>query len=332
MREGDMLTRLTEASVLRSELDDSVNFITRGDYPGAIEARYVRRDPDEVIVYLSSQTGCAKACRFCHLTQSGQTDGRDVTINEYLTQAKTVLEHYDQLVEEGGPAARTVNFNFMARGEVFANRAFLDGSSFKLLDALASLGLQRRLLPRFKLSTIMPRELDGRSLAELFPRLMPDIYYSLYSVDERWRRRWMPKALPAQHGLGMLADYAKVTRKIPVIHFALIAGENDQPQHMDAIAEAIGACGLRCDINLVRYNPFSDRQGAASNDQVMDRCARQLAEALPGCRVQIVGRVGYDVKASCGMFVAGRNTKKPRQLAQLPLLPTSPSVIHGHGA
>jgi len=331
MREGDLPASLTEAGVLRSEMDDSVNFVDRGEYPGAIEARYVRRDDDEVIVYLSSQTGCAKACRFCHLTQSGQTDGRDVTVQEYLTQAKTVLRHYDATVRDGGPAASTANFNFMARGEVFANQAVLTDAG-RLFDQLAEQAALRGLLPRFKLSTIMPRELDGGQLARLFPRHAPDIYYSLYSLDEAWRRRWMPKALPAEQGMRMLTQYAKVTRKIPVIHFALIAGENDQPQHMQALIDAVGEHGLRCDINLVRYNPFSERQGAPSSDQVMDACARQLADALPGVRVQIVGRVGHDVKASCGMFVVGRNTKKPQGLVELPVLSSSPSVFHGHGA
>src|SRR5215470_2065768 len=99
-----------------SELDASVNWVHRVDV-GAIEARFVRRRADTVVIYLSSQTGCSQACRMCHLTATRQTDHRDVTLDEYVAQAEVVLEHY-QRVEP----ARTVHFNFMARGEPLLNR------------------------------------------------------------------------------------------------------------------------------------------------------------------------------------------------------------------
>jgi adenine C2-methylase RlmN of 23S rRNA A2503 and tRNA A37 len=329
--DSGLLSRITQAPVLESALDASVNFVNRGEYPGAIEARYVRRDTDEVIIYLSSQTGCAKACRFCHLTQSGQTQGVDLSVEDYVAQAEQVLSHYDQLLTAGQPAAKTANFNFMARGEVFANQAVLSEGD-RLLEALAACAVRRRLLPRFKFSTIMPAEMNGRQLAWLFPAHAPDIYYSLYSVDPAWRRRWMPKALGAEQALGMLADYQQVTRKMPVIHFALIEGENDSPQQMQAIADAIETAGLRCDINLVRYNPFSDRQGREPAQEVIAACAQTLAARLAGCRVQIVGRVGHDVKASCGMFVAGRGARKTQQLLNITPLASTASQFVGFGS
>src|SRR3954470_14116196 len=103
-----------------SSEDASVNFDRPADV-GRIECRYVRRCPDYVVVYLSSQTGCNQGCRMCHLTATGQTRLRDVTHEEFLEQAATVLDHYRR---ETAPA-RAVHFNFMARGEPLANPVLL---------------------------------------------------------------------------------------------------------------------------------------------------------------------------------------------------------------
>src|SRR5437868_8509248 len=103
-----------------SRQDASVNWDRPADV-GRIEARYVRRRPDYVAVYLSSQTGCAQGCRMCHLTATGQTRLRDVTHEEFLEQAQTVLEYY----RREAPPARSVHFNFMARGEPLANSILL---------------------------------------------------------------------------------------------------------------------------------------------------------------------------------------------------------------
>ena len=78
-----------------SEQDASVNWDRPADV-GRIEARYVRRSSDYVVVYLSSQTGCAQGCRMCHLTATGQTRLRDATIEEMLEQARTVLDYYQR--------------------------------------------------------------------------------------------------------------------------------------------------------------------------------------------------------------------------------------------
>lgn len=299
--------------VLTSELDASVNFVTYRELGegAALEARYVRRSDDYFIVYLSSQTGCRKACRFCHLTQTGQTDDTDATIGEILAQADEVLAHYDRLEEP----ARSVHFNFMARGEVFANDKIRCGRAGELIAGLNEKAITRGLVPRVKLSTIMPTEMADLELAELFAGHCPDIYYSLYSTDPQFRRRWMPKALPVDVALGKLVRYQELTRKIPVLHWAMIEGENDDISTIERICEAVNEAGLRCDFNIVRYNPFSDGQGAEPPVKVLERNAELLRAGVPGSYCKIVGRVGFDVKASCGMFVGGRRRTGGRETA-----------------
>jgi 23S rRNA (adenine2503-C2)-methyltransferase len=284
--------------VLQSKMDMSVNFVTKGDFPGVIEARYVRRCEEYFIIYLSSQTGCGNACRMCHLTQSGQTEAQDVTGDAILRQAGQVFEWYDT---QASPA-KVVHFNFMARGEPFSSQVLLKGAD-DILSRLADKAIARSLIPRFKFSTIMPRELSDTELIKIFPRHNPDIYYSLYSMDIRFRKRWLPKALPAEVALSKLREYQEVTRKIPVIHWAFIAGENDDEETVYNICEAVRSAGLRVDFNIVRYNPYSCDQGFESSEQTIERNAEILMRAVPGARVKVVTRVGLDVKASCGMFI-----------------------------
>jgi adenine C2-methylase RlmN of 23S rRNA A2503 and tRNA A37 len=282
-----------------SSQDASVNWDRPADV-GRIEARYVRRCPDYVVVYLSSQTGCNQGCRMCHLTATGQTRLLDVTFAEFLEQAQTVLDHY----RREAPPARTVHFNFMARGEPLANAVFLADAD-ALLGELADRAVGLGLRPRYLVSTIFPRELGGRLLEDVFIRYHPEIYYSVYSVSEKFRRRWLPKALPAAEALDRLASWQRHTYKICKIHYAFIAGENDSEADVHAICDALESRRLMVHVNIVRYNPYDPRRhGMEPPEEVIWRNAKIYQARLPQARVRVIPRVGYDVQASCGMFFA----------------------------
>ena len=281
-----------------SHQDASVNWDKLADV-GRIEARYVRRCPDYVVAYLSSQTGCDQGCRMCHLTASGQTRQRDVTQEEFLAQADTVLDHYRREAP-----ARGVHFNFMARGEPLANPVLLEHAD-ELLGDLAQRALALDLRPRYLVSTIFPRQLGDRLLEDIFIRYHPEIYYSLYSVRERFRRRWLPKALPVEEALDRLVSWQRSTYKICKIHYAFIAGENDSEADVHAICDALESRRLMAHVNIVRYNPpDTGRHGVEPPEQVIQRNARIYQSRLPHARVRVIPRVGYDVQASCGMFFA----------------------------
>jgi 23S rRNA (adenine2503-C2)-methyltransferase len=280
----------------RSAQDVSVNW-DRPAGPGRVEARYVRRCDDYFVVYLSSQTGCAQGCRMCHLTATGQTRLRDVTVGEMIEQARTVLDHYRR---EAAPA-RSVHFNFMARGEPLANKALVADADC-LLGELSRMAVGLGLRPRHLVSTIYPRGMD-RPLEDVFVIHHPDVYYSIYSMSERFRRRWLPRALPAAAALDRLTSWQRSTHKIVSLHHAYIAGENDSEGDVHAICDALEERGLMAHVNIVRYNPFDpSRHGVEPPVGVIERNAAIYRERLPSARVSIIARVGFDVAASCGMF------------------------------
>jgi adenine C2-methylase RlmN of 23S rRNA A2503 and tRNA A37 len=282
--------------ILKSNIDESVNFVWDREQGQAVEARYVRRDEDYFACYISSQTACAKACRMCHLTQSGQNKPQDVHPAMILEQAKTVFEHY-----RSQPAAKRVHFNFMARGEPLASKVIRE-ENWTIFSELCALALVHNLIPRVLISTIMPEEV-GQSLVDIFPVHHPDIYYSIYSTDSEFRRRWVPNAKPAEEAMEILAEWQTHSKKIPCLHWALIEDENDSIANADAILDAAEKVGLRANVSLVHYNPYSDRQGEEAIDQY-DRTATHIQGRWPQSRVKTVSRVGMDIAASCGMFVS----------------------------
>jgi adenine C2-methylase RlmN of 23S rRNA A2503 and tRNA A37 len=292
-------------SRLDSALDKSVNFFVGTPDGGKIETRFVQRYSDRFIVYISSMTGCDKACRFCHLTQNGETMATLLTREQMLAQAKQVLS------ESNFAGAELVHFNFMARGEPLSNPA-VDATLFKGLKALAQ---ERGLNCRIKISTILPLDAltdDGRNLwDEDSPPV--DVYYSLYSVDASWRRRWIPKAKAPVEALAWLRRYQQASGNRVILHWALIDGENDDNEGAKLAFDMATAAGLSFDFNLVRYNPANDKSKETSEIQIADFMKLAQEAVAEGQRARMVNRVGFDVAASCGMFLVGNRQPLPVQ-------------------
>jgi 23S rRNA (adenine2503-C2)-methyltransferase len=281
--------------ILKSKQDESVNFVTSGDFPGYFESRYVRRKNEYFVAYLSSQSGCKQACRMCHLTATGQTLFINATKENYLEQAEHVFKHY-----AGKAKAEIVHFNFMARGEPLENPNLNDDT----LLALGRMANEHNLIPRYCISTIMPKSRGNKPLTNTFRLMVPDLYYSIYSVNEKFRKRWLPKALPVDDSMKMLVDWQQKTRKIVKLHWAFIQDENDSTDDIYGILKLIHDYDLRCDINIVRYNPYSDQYGFESKESIVFDNAAMLRSLLQGkSKVKVVDRVGSDVFASCGTFV-----------------------------
>lgn len=282
---------------LTSVLDQSVNFILPSSHVGAYEHRFVRREAEYVIFYLSSQSGCDQACRMCHLTATGQNRLDNAMHKDFMDQAERLFAYYDTQ-----PKANLVHFNFMARGEALNNPLIL-GDSDRLLSSLKAMADQRGMESKFLISTILPDVLGGVGLEDIFQGIKPEIYYSLYSVNPEFRRRWLPKAMSADLGLDVMKAWQESSGKVPKIHFAFIEGQNDSEDDMLAMADAINQRELKVNLNIVRYNPHSERHGREPDESVIIRNTDLLAGLIGAKRVRIVPKVGFDVKASCGMFV-----------------------------
>lgn len=285
-------------TVLQSNIDQSVNFVSQQTI-GYFESRYVRREKDYFIVYLSSQSGCNRGCKFCHLTTTGQTLSVDANKWDFTQQADAVLKHYKDLKDP----AKYVHYNFMARGEALANPHMIDEAP-AILETLGSLAHHVYGLPaKFNVSTIMPMSLK-KPLVDVFSYMNPTIYYSMYSADTAFRKKWMPGAMDVDKALSALYEYQKFNTKPVRIHFAMIDGENDTREDMEMLTTAIKDHKLNVNFNIVRYNPGDDTSRETPEATILKN-AEYLRELNENSTVQVVTRVGFDVKASCGMFVEG---------------------------
>jgi len=276
--------------ILTSQLDASVNFVEQ-QLTGFVETRYVRRSFEYFIAYLSSQTGCNRGCRMCHLTATRQTQFTNLDLQDFVSQFDTVLAHYER-----DQPAQLVHLNWMARGEPLANPTITETST-ELLLRLGQMARDRGLAVKFNMSTIMPVTFR-KSLVEAFPIITPSIYYSLYSVKDAFRNKWLPAAMPVGRALDLLAEYQAVSKKIVKFHGAFIQGENDDLRDIDLMLEQITQRRILGEFNIVRYNPFSPEQGVESPH--LDQIATRIGATMP---TKIIPRVGTDVAASCGTFV-----------------------------
>lgn len=275
---------------MKSDIDRSVNFVSN-HLVGFVETRYVRKTEEYFIAYLSSQTGCNHGCQFCHLTATGQKRFDDCDIDQMLSQAKAIYGHYDR-----DTTAKYMHYNFMARGEPLSN-VYIQNHGDELLYELGRLSKARNLPSKFNISTIMPIK-NKRSLTDIFGITSPTIYYSIYSANEEWRDKWLPAALPVREALSELAEYQKMSKKVVKFHSAFIKNENDNLDEIRMMMAMIQRRRISGEFNIVRYNPYSLQQGAES--ERLSDIVDLIGEYMP---VKVIPRVGFDVKASCGMFV-----------------------------
>ena len=288
--------------ILKSSQDASVNFIKETSDNGLWEARFVQREPHYFITYLSSHSGCNKACRFCHLTATKQKMMTPASKEIYLEQADQVFSHYSEKVKNTGQTEKIVNFNFMARGEPLANPEILLHSQH-LFDALSLRAYIFSLISQFMISSIIPEDFSA-NLEDIFSDERATLYYSLYSTDENFRKRWLPKAMNAHIALDKIAEFQAKTGRPIVLHWAFIEGHNDNEEQLHKTMEEVIKRGIKAKFNQVRYNPYSDRYGFEPEESRIIQLFNTVKSYLPESNSRIVQRVGFDVKASCGMFIS----------------------------
>ncbi len=238
-------------------------------------------------VCVSSQVGCAMACKFCATGYMGFT--RNLTVGEIVGQvevaAKWAETHWNQ---------RITNLVFMGMGEPMLNYERVMESAYILTSHRYPFQIGER---HITLSTVGIVSGIYR-LAESEPKI--NLAISLHSAIEEKRRDFMPVAY--QFSLqelreALIAYYARKKREI-FIEYLLLNGINDGEEDAKALVKF--ARSVPSKINLIDYNPIANIDYQRTSDARKEKFRAILHEA--GLFASVRRSRGKDIDAACGQL------------------------------
>ena len=249
---------------------------------------------------ISSQAGCALACRFCVTGFWG--GGRNLSAGEIIAQVLACDRRQLQ-----GPASRFAGLNlvFMGMGEPLLNPD-------NLADALEILLEQ---ISRRRITVSTAGVIPGIETMAGWSR-RPRLAISLHAPDEDRRSEIMPlnRRYPLRDLLATLARYPLSAGEHLTFEYILIRGFNDALSDADAVAERIR--GLQAKVNLIPMNPdpvLGEDMRPPTPKAVEAFRQRLLARGLIATTRR---RRGDDVSAACGQLRApGREPRGYKPLA-----------------
>ena len=252
---------------------------------------------------VSTQLGCRMGCAFCASTLHGLI--RNLTAGEILAQVLLVnallsSENTANAASEGGmsvKSARAVtNVVLMGSGEPLDNY----GNTVKFLrnvTAKEGPGISAR---NISLSTC---GLVDKMYALADEGIPLNLTVSLHATTDEERRRIMPvaRAWPIGEILKACQNYFEKTGRRYYFEYTLIAGENSDEAHADALIRLLR--GKPCHVNLIRLNAVKERTLSPAAEKEAYRFLGRLEKG--GLSATLRRQMGSDIGGACGQLRAG---------------------------
>jgi len=260
----------------------------------AIEAVYIP-EADRGTLCVSSQAGCAVACRFCSTGHQGFS--RNLTAGEIISQL-WFAEHF--LRKHLGRDERIIsNVVMMGMGEPLQNYAELLPALRTMLDD-HGYGLSRR---RVTVST--------SGMVPIMDRLGQDcpvaLAVSLHAPQDALRDDLVPlnKKYPLDELMRACERYLAVApRDFITFEYCMLQGVNDTPAMAHALIALLRRYGQGragwCKLNLIPFNPFPASGLQRSTQAAVAAFARSLNDA--GIITTVRKTRGDDIDAACGQL------------------------------
>lgn len=242
---------------------------------------------------LSSQAGCALACRFCVTGYWGA--GRDLTAGEIVAQ---VLGACGRL-----PYDESVNLVFMGMGEPLLNLDAVQASLQVLTEAIS--------WRRITVSTV--GILPALDQMAGWPQ-RPNLAISLHAADDDKRSRLMPVnvSYPLDDLMAALAGYPLERGRKITFEYVLIDGFNDSAEDATRLADLVRPLPAKVNLIPINPDPVLGERMVPPPDAVIDRFAGALRGG--GLVATVRRRRGDDVSAACGQLRAQH--REPRGFAR----------------
>ena len=247
---------------------------------------------------ISSQVGCAMACRFCATARGGLV--RNLSAGEIVEQVQRLA---DDLREHPYPqhGGRGYNVVFMGMGEPLDNFAAVD-DALRIFVQDQGLGLSCR---RVQISTSAPPH-GLHHLAGL--ELPVGLTISLGGADDTARRKVMP--VPGKAGvaevLAAAAAHGRRHGRRITVAWVLIDGRTDQLEQAHLLAAATRDGPFK--VNLIPLNELDDDDLRATGSARVLAFQRVLADAGVPAFIRVSG--GRDIGAACGQLRRRRQAQR----------------------
>ncbi len=259
----------------------------------AIETVFIPED-DRGTLCVSSQAGCAVACRFCSTGHQGFS--RNLTAGEIVSQL-WFAEHF--LRQHLKKDERVIsNVVMMGMGEPLQNYSALVPALRVMLDD-HGYGLSRR---RVTVST--------SGVVPMMDRLGKDcpvaLAVSLHAPNDALRDDLVPlnRKYPIVELLEACKRYLEVApRDFITFEYCMLDGVNDTPEHASQLVKLVrSGSGERawCKFNLIPFNPFPASGLLRSSQAAVIAFSKVLSDA--GIVTTIRKTRGDDIDAACGQL------------------------------
>ena len=235
-------------------------------------------------VCISTQVGCPMACKFCATGLLG--------IKRNL-RAREITEQAFVCARDMAPE-RVSNVVVMGMGEPMLNYNATLGA-LRVLNDPEGFGLAARHIA-VSTSGLVDKIRRFADEPEQF-----HLAISLHTPFDDERREIMPVA--ARHTIPELMDAARYfvtrTRRKLFFEYTLLAGVNDQPRHIEALAELLDHPLYH--LNLLRFN-WTDTGFSATSQSEAKRFLGHAREL--GLSATLRPSRGQDIDAACGQLAA----------------------------
>ncbi len=259
----------------------------------AIETVFIPEE-DRGTLCVSSQAGCAMACRFCSTGHQGFS--RNLRTGEILAQL-WFAEHF--LRRQQSTQVRVIsNVVLMGMGEPLQNYAQLIPALKVMLDD-HGYGLSRR---RVTVSTsgVVPK------MDALGVDCPVALAVSLHASNDSLRSQLVPLNLKhplAELMAACLRYLAHAPRDFITFEYCMLDGVNDQNEHALELVQLIRSqahAGSWCKFNLIPFNPFPASGLRRSSAARVQAFAKILSDA--GLITTVRKTRGDDIDAACGQL------------------------------
>jgi 23S rRNA (adenine2503-C2)-methyltransferase len=233
-------------------------------------------------VCLSTQVGCNMGCAFCASGADGMA--RNLTSGEILQQ----ILHLQQAAGK-----KVTHAVFMGMGEPLANYENTLAAVRAIVDP-RRLGVSAR---HVTISTVGIPKAIRRLAGEDLPVTLA---ISLHAPNDILRRQLIPLAerFTIEEILSAAQYLFEARGREVTLEYVLLGGVNDTP----VCAEAMGkiAHRVRCNVNLIRYNPVPGLPYERPTQAAVHAFVLRLERA--GVNVHVRKSRGIDAAAACGQL------------------------------